>query len=77
MAHQGCLGRMGAHGDAVACRRIGFQGRRAPSPQLRAMGSPSQGRAVLLDSPASPTKTSWGGLGGPSPTALYTLMRIS
>lgn len=28
-------------------------------------------------SPASPTKTSWGGLEGPSPTALYTLIRIS
>lgn len=40
-------------------------------------GSPGGGRAVPLDSPASPTKTSWGGLGGPSPTALYTLMRIS
>lgn len=28
-------------------------------------------------SPASPTKTSWGALRGPSPTALYTVMRIS
>lgn len=28
-------------------------------------------------SPASPTKTSCGGLRGPSPTALYTLIRIS
>lgn len=30
-----------------------------------------------MGSPASPTKTSWGGLEGPSPTALYTLIRIS
>lgn len=31
----------------------------------------------VLRIPASPTNTSWGGLLGPSPTALYTLMRIS
>lgn len=56
---------------------VGYQGTGAPSPQLLVVGSPSPGRTVPADSPASPTKTSWGGLGGPSPTALYTLMRIS
>lgn len=32
---------------------------------------------MRVRSPASPTKTSCGGLKGPSPTALYTLIRIS
>ena len=40
-------------------------------------GRGGRGLEAQLCSPASPTKTSCGGLEGPSPTALYTLMRIS
>lgn len=41
------------------------------------VGEACWGPKGRLGSPASPTKTSCGGLKGPSPTALYTLIRIS
>lgn len=44
---------------------------------LRQAGKGVLGSQGRQGSPASPTKTSCGGLKGPSPTALYTVIRIS
>lgn len=65
----GTTGLQGGGGDPLG--RAGAPGSRIPGAGLRGGG---KGPPC---SPASPTKTSCGGLRGPSPTALYTLIRIS